>query len=330
MPDEELVVDIEAATPEIEVVTEPDKGKEPAKAETKTNGKTEPVEDLRNQLDTLKKQSEQATAKIQSAEQLAQQRGQEVEQVQTELATVKKELVQSNASTVENAILAEKETLLSARKDRVAALQAGDYDKEAEATERGQLAAARLTRLEEAKNEIDVRLKEPDPVRPRTEAPQNGPGPRATAWLAEHPEYVNNRAKNLRAAAAHASAVEAGIEVESDDYFDHVERELGLKTDEPIEAEPSKPRQSARTKSMPAAPVSRDGGGSSSGQLSATQVVLTKGEQDVATDGTHTWQAHDLAAGRIKDKALINQPIGIKEMARRKAELTKQGVYDRN
>ena len=321
MPDqaEELVVDIEAATPEIEVVTEP------AKAEAKTNGKTEPVEDLRNQLDTLKKQSEQATAKIQSAEQLATKRAQEAEEAHAELATVKKELVQSNASTVENAILAEKEALLSARKDRVAALQAGDYDKEAEATERGQLAAARLTRLEEAKNEIDVRLKEPEPIRhtPRNEAPQNGPGPRAQAWLNEHPEYVNKQSGRLKAAAAHQSAIENGLEVESDGYFDHVERELGLRSDDaPIEADTPKPKP--RTRSMPAAPVSRDGGGSSSGQISSTQVVLTKGEQEAATDGTVVWNYSDPKVGAVK-----GQPVGLKEYAKRKAEMTKQGLYDR-
>lgn len=325
MPDEELVVDIEAQTPEIEVVTEPEKVEKPIKGEAKTNGKEEPVEDLRKQLDSLKKQGEQATAKIQSAEQLATQRAQEAEQAQTELATVKKELVQSNASTIENAILAEKEAMLSARKDRRSALEAGDYDKEGEANDRLALAAARLTRLEEAKEDIEVRLKEPDePVKRqvRNEAPaNNGPGPRATAWLAEHPEYVTSRAKNLRAAAAHQSAVDEGIEVESDDYFDHVERELGLKTDDPIEADT--PKQKPRTRSMPAAPVSRDGGGSSSGQISSTQVVLTKGEQEAATDGTVVWNYTDPKKGAVKGAA-----VGLKEYARRKAEMTKEGRYD--
>lgn len=335
MPDE-LIVELEATEP----VVQPEK----PEGEKTVNGEAaktpEPVDDLRKQLETLKAASEQTTARLQSTEQLAQQNAQEAAQAKQEVQQVRKELVQSNASTIENAIMAEKEAMLSARKDKRAAWEAGDYDKAAEADERGSLAAARLVRLEEAQSEIAARLKEPEPAQTTTRrtAPVDdfdkkieGASPRAQAWLRDHKEYVTDSKLSAKAAAAHNMAVSEGFVVDSDGYFDYCEKFLGIKPDdadnEPKLQQAKQTQQ--RTRSMPAAPVSRDGGGPSSGNLSATQVVLTKGEQDRATDGTIVWLPHDLKAGRIKDASLVNQPIGIKEMARRKQIMTAEGAYDK-
>ena len=74
---------------------------------------------------------------------------------------------------------------------------------------------------------------------------------------------------------------------------------------------------------MPAAPVSR--ASVQSNGAAGEQVVLTRGEQLAATDGTHVWN-YDDPSGKFKK----NDPIGIREMARRKAALTKQGAYDRS
>lgn len=78
------------------------------------------------------------------------------------------------------------------------------------------------------------------------------------------------------------------------------------------------------------APVAAGGGISSSNGGGGTEVTLTRGEAMAATDGTHRWGQHDLAAGRIKDKSLIGQPIGHGEMARRKLWGQKNGLYDKN
>lgn len=77
---------------------------------------------------------------------------------------------------------------------------------------------------------------------------------------------------------------------------------------------------------MAAAPVSRDGGAFTSGKLSPTQVVLSQGEQDAATDGiTHVWNYDD-----PKGKFKRGDAIGIREMARRKFEMQRQGLYDKS
>ncbi len=74
---------------------------------------------------------------------------------------------------------------------------------------------------------------------------------------------------------------------------------------------------------MPAAPVSRETS-PSGGQMTSTKVTLTPGEVANATDGTivHNWND---PGGKFKK----GDPIGIQEMARRKAKMTADGVYDR-
>ena len=54
---------------------------------------------------------------------------------------------------------------------------------------------------------------------------------------------------------------------------------------------------------------------------------LTKGEAQSATDGTLVYNFDD-PSGHKKFKK--GDPIGIEEMARRKREMKKQGLYDRN
>ena len=69
------------------------------------------------------------------------------------------------------------------------------------------------------------------------------------------------------------------------------------------------------------APVSASSGGTSGG----TEVRLTKGEAQSATDGTLQWNFND-----PKGKFKKGDPIGIQEMARRKKAMTEQGLYDKS
>lgn len=319
MPDEELIIDIEAdaeALPNLQEAKEVLKP-EPQKIETPV---IEPVEDLRNQLETLRQREAAAIAE-------AGRRTQEAQQARQERDAARTEKFSSDASAIESAITAEKQAIQSAKDKKVAALESGNYKDVADADELMAVAAARLARFEDAKSEIDIRIKEPvkEPERKAVDPFEQSIAqatPRAQSWLRAHPEYVKDEKLNRKANIAHLEAVDAGHTIDSDAYYDFCERKLGLKADP--EVEKPKPAATVRTKPMPSAPVSRDGAPINGG-LTSTQVALTPGEQRAATDGTITWTYDDPKVGAKK-----GEPVGLKEYGRRKLLMQKQGLYDRS
>ena len=74
---------------------------------------------------------------------------------------------------------------------------------------------------------------------------------------------------------------------------------------------------------MPVAPVQSSPGGTNGG---GPEVRLSRSEALAATDGTHTWNYDDPSGQKRFRKG---DPIGVQEFARRKHEMTKQGLYDR-
>ncbi len=187
-----------------------------------------------------------------------------------------------------------------------------------------------MVRLEEGKADLEARKVEPPKEPQRTQEPPADPfeaaiaqsAPKAQEWLRAHPEYVTNQKLSLKAAAAHNDALAEGLTANSDEYFDHCERFLGLKKDEGNGA--AKPAPQPRTRTMPAAPVSREGA-SMNGELTPSQVKLSPGEQRAAVDGSVTWSYSDPKTGAIK-----GEPVGLKEYARRKMIMQKEGHYDRS
>lgn len=49
-----------------------------------------------------------------------------------------------------------------------------------------------------------------------------GPSAKAKAWIDAHPQFNTDDAYRYRALAAHAEAVKQGLEIDSNDYFDHI------------------------------------------------------------------------------------------------------------
>jgi hypothetical protein len=150
--------------------------------------------------------------------------------------------------------------------------------------------------------------------------------------LRDHPDDARILATNSdprRAAklnAADADAFAEGLTRGSKEYFNHVEKFLGITKPNGKAATNGTAQTQRRAASAPVAPVAASAGGVSGG----TEVRLSAGEVTSSEDGTHVWGEHDLKAGRIKDKSLIGQPIGRFEMARRKDAMMKQGLYDKS
>lgn len=139
-----------------------------------------------------------------------------------------------------------------------AALDLGDHKTAMEAQVELNDARHNLLRLQEQKAmvEEDIRLQrqQAQQPQPRQQPPQQfDPGRamdaitaqlaqtgyvRSAQWLRQHPEFVSSPQMIDRVDAAHREAVNLeGLRAESDEYFDHIERRLGIES--PAARQPS-------------------------------------------------------------------------------------------
>ena len=327
MPDADLVVEVPVdAEPVIP-------GKAETSVEVATQTVDEPIADLKKQLAdiTAAQERERVGADAARAEALAAK--QEAAKRIEEVTKVRTELTESNVSVLENAIAAAQAESDNYQREQQAAFEAGDFAKASDFGRKMAKAEARIGRLEEGKADVEARKTIPPVEAPVTRQTQADPfeaaianaTPRAQKWLRDHPTYVTDQVLNAEANLAHNKAIKAGFVVDSDAYFDFCEQDLRLKAAPKSNGAANGGQQpERRTQSMPAAPVSRETtpiGGS----MTSTQVVLTPGEQRAATDGTIVHNTND-PDGKFKR----GEPIGLREMGRRKLALQKQGAYDRS
>lgn len=314
----DLIIEITPDDPIVEV-------KDPkAEKVAKVEKVIEPSDDLKQQFDALQKTANADKAEAARLRTEASTLRQTVQQTTHELTKSQGERIASDEAAIQNAVAAEKAFLEGAKRDKKSAILENNVDAMADADERMALAAGRLVRLEEGLSDVETRKKEAPKVAPKPDDSfegkiSNAP-PKIQAWLRAHPEYVDDTKQNNRANAAHSMALADGVAYGSDEYIEYCEKFLGLKEDE---GEKPKPKENG-TRKMPAAPVSRDGGVSTSGGNS-TQVTLTPGEQRAAQDGSIVWTKDDPKIGAVK-----NSPIGLKEYARRKMIMQQEGRYDKS
>ena len=323
MADEDVTIDIPADDTAV-VVETADKDEKVVKVEQKDEG----IEELKGQLKTFQERAEEEKRARERSDALARQRTEEAASARAEADKATTRASDNEESAIDNAINAAKAEADAAERDYQAAFEAGDSKKLAETQRKISRAESRLVQFEGAKADLEARKLEPKPERQERKVETQGDpfesaiaraSPRAQSWLREHKEYVTDPKLNKKAAAAHNMAEAEGYIPDSDAYFDFCEKFLGLK-EEPKQ-EQVKPTRT-RT-AMPAAPVSRDGSNPTNGNY-ANQVVLTPGEQRAAME-TIIWNYTDPKIGAVK-----GEPIGLKEYARRKSAMTKEGRYDRS
>ena len=151
--------------------------------------------------------------------------------------------------------------------------------------------AARLQKLQDGKQALELAPKSeaprpysPDPV----EALAAQLTPRSAAWVRAHPEFATDQRKYGAMLAAHNLAIAQGEEPDSDSYFASVEGSLRIRQPaqqddyDPL-ADAAKPTQ--RRSAPPAAPVSRTSG-ATGGQ--PNRVTLSVEEREVARSSGQT------------------------------------------
>lgn len=322
MPDTDLVVELDdVASP---AVVEKIDTKEPIKVEAEPEKKEplpDPVAELKSQMETLKAQG---VADVARAQEEARRATAEAKEAKEKLEKASAELSDSNVSAVENAIAAARAEADGFQREQAAAFAEGDFTKAADFGRKMARSEAKIAQLEEGKANLVEAKPAPkqnggaaqpdDPF----EAVVSSASPRAQTWLRQHKEYVTDPAKARKAQIAHLEAIDQGHVVDSDAYFDYCERKLGLKQ-EPLPEPKPEPKPQARV--MPGAPVSREST-PTGGQTSPTQISLTPGEQRAATDGSVVWERDDPKGGYRK-----GEPVGLKEYARRKMLMSREGRY---
>jgi hypothetical protein len=297
------------------------------------------VADLASQFKELQGNLEREKQARVDADRRADEQRRVAVEARAEATTARTEATDRAYESVETGLAGAQSDASAAEQAYTVAMEAGNFSEAAKAQRRMSQAEARILRFEEAKADIEARRAEkpreqarpaqPDPIETFIES-RSDPSKR---WLREHREFLTDQRKSLKLTAAHNDALAEGITADSPQYFEHVEKFLGLReTPKAVEANgEAKPAAAPvkRASAPPAAPVSGSGGGMRlSGE--GRKVHLSKGQADRATDGSIVWGKHDLAAGRIKDANLIGQPIGLQEYARRVEHYDKIGGFDRS
>lgn len=289
----------------------------------------DPIDDLKGQFAAM-------TARATTAERIAQQASEHAQQTSQRLQQVEGQVVSSQLDTVLSGIAAAEAEASNAEKDFIAAAEAGDFPAQARAQRAMSAAEARKQRLSEAKDDLDDAIKTrpaPGPQQQHQRQPQQHTDPverlianggikgRSADWIRAHPIVATDPKANARMMAAHNLAVADDIPLDSDEYFQRIE--AGVNKTAPVQQQQRQPASDGRRPSSAAAPASGGGGKLAGG----TDVSLTRGEAASATDGTLVWNYDDPTGQKRFTKG---QPIGLAEMARRKLEGKKAGLYDKS
>lgn len=293
----------------------------------------EPADDLAAQFADLQAQSKRDQQAIDTERRQRIAAEQEAIRARQEATTARGEVIDSQYGTVESGLSAAQEAADAAEREYKAAFEASDGAAMAKAQRSIARAEATISRLTEAKSDLDTRKAkapiEAEQVReqPRqvvhddpVEAYVANRTPPTAKWLRAHPEFVTDQRKNAKLTAAHYDADAAGITVDTPEYFEHVEKFIGI-----AKTNGKAPEPRTRRATVPAAPV--NGGGGSAGSSSGQIVNLTRAEARAAEDGTVVWNVPDPTG---KNRWKVGDPVGHQEYARRKLAMTKQGAYDKS
>lgn len=294
--EEEVVVEIEKEEPEVVKAQET---KPEPKQETAPEKKEDGVEVIRAQVKEYEEKLEAERAEKEAAKLRAETAEREVAQAKTRVSESEFEALNSAISVVDT----ERE---QAKRELKEAMEKGDFDGVVAANEKLSLCVTNLEKLKEGKIALERSKSEihADPVEGYIQKFSR----RSQEYLRKNMDYVRDPIKNKKLIAAHYEAEAEGHTPDTDAYFKFLDEKLS----------PPKEKKISENRSAPAAPVSRGSDSLSTSSSESSSVVrLTPGEARAATDGSIVWNM-----GPKK-----GEPIGVKEYARRKAIMQKNGAY---
>jgi hypothetical protein len=216
--------------------------------------------------------------------------GDELARARAEAAQWRQQAQQNANAAISNAIESEKAKAEAAVADFANAAETGDWQKQGEAQRQIARSEARLANLEARATGPAPRPSSGDPV--EDFCAQLSPA--SADFVRRHPECATDPKMHNRMLGGHYDAIASGIEVDSSQYFAHVQSKLG-------------------------------GSANSSGFAKVGRTVtLTASQKKMATDGTLVHNFND-PNGKFKK----GDPIGVTEYARRLLAMKDAGYDDR-
>ena len=230
----------------------------------------EGIESLKKQLQDEKTKREAAERTAREAAARAHSAANERDDTNLQLVTNAIETVKANSSQLKAAY--------------ANAMQNGQFDKAADIQLDMSSNAAKLLQLENGKQAMAERPKTPPPAIDPVEELAARLTPESAAWVRAHPICATDPKMFRKMIRAHEDAVDDGIKSDTPEYFEAVERRLGLNQRQETETDEDGTEQAAkvvsRRSSPAAAPVSRSAP-NSSGQ-SPRVIRLTADEREMA------------------------------------------------
>ena len=294
----------------------------------------DPVENIERQYKALQADIEKERSAKEAANRRAADERAAAEAARQEAQAARTSLADRELDTITASIATAQAEGDAAQRDYAAASEIGDWAKQAEAQRRMSNAAAKTFGLERDKAELELRKSSPRAEEPARRA--NDPfeehvsrfSDRTAQWMREHRDWIIDPKRNAKVVGAHNFAVSEGKIPDTDEYFDYVERMLGLRGDAARNgaANGTSPRRATPV----VAPVNGGAGAHSSGaENRGPTVTLSRNEEKMAK-GVITWNKgeRDAKGVVVKDgDPRLGQPIGIQEYARRKLAMQKGGFY---
>lgn len=203
-----------------------------------------------------------------------------------------------------------------------AALDEGNHEAAAEIMSRMTETENNLRDLHAGKDALEQnkpQIRKVEPTRDPVEAMASSMDtPRAAAWIRAHPEYARDQKLTVRLLAAHNLAVTGDVPVNTDEYYDFVEKTLGITHSDEITPETRQTRQEGRTEPTTEKPMSS--------AADATQRRTSPAATPVSRGGTGTGTKPTVM--RItREEAEMASSMGMtnEEYAKNKALLIKEG-----
>jgi hypothetical protein len=246
----------------------------------KKSGEEDGIEVLRRQLAQKQREAEEAKRQREEAEMLARSRAEQIESIKSEAqGTQHTALVNAIASYERDAEMLE---------TRYASLlESGEFREAAKIQRQMAQVEARLTTLNQGKEELEVRLSAPKPApQPEIRQVQRDPveeriaslPPASQAWVRAHPEVLSDSRLNSLMTAGHFEAIANNIQADTPEYFSFIENKLGMGAPAPAM------QSTAQRNPIASAPVSRSATTSISPERGGTSVVLTPEMRQYAQD----------------------------------------------
>lgn len=277
----------QAELPEVEVIAE---GQEPAVEPEKKEPekpKDDPLAKLRAEVEETKRRE---AAERQQREQYARLAAQKAREAQAAMARAQT----SDYDLISNALDSATDKMASLEQAYANAFAEGDGAKAAGIQKQMAILGARITQLEDGKSRLEqqAQLQRQRAEQQRRQAQQQPrPQPQqqnvdpfeasiahlsepSKQWARQHREWAAPEKWEDVVAAHYIVTKKQGVKVDTPEYFEAIEKELGLR-----ETDPEPPKTQPR-RSLPAAPVSRGNGNGGK----PTQVRLSTEEQRIAQE----------------------------------------------